>query len=44
MKPKRLIYGIGVNDADYIVVKREELGYVDGKRCGSVATTKRGQR
>lgn len=32
MKPKRLIYGIGVNDADYIVVKREELGYVDGKR------------
>lgn len=32
MKPKRLTYGIGVNDADYVVEKREETGYVGGKR------------
>ena len=32
MKPKKLIYGVGVNDADYVVKKFETIGYVDGKR------------
>ena len=32
MKPKKLVCGVGVNDADYAVLKREEAGYVDGKR------------
>lgn len=32
MKAKRLIYGVGNNNADYVVDKREEAGYVDGKR------------
>ena len=29
---KKLVYGVGINDADYVVVINEELGYVDGKR------------
>ena len=32
MKPKRLVYGVGNNDAGYDVVKWEESGYIDGKR------------
>ena len=28
----KLVYGVGVNDADYIVQIKEEAGYVDGKR------------
>lgn len=28
----RLVYGVGINDADYVVKKWEEIGYVDGKR------------
>lgn len=32
MKPKKLVHGVGVNDADYVVVKFEQLGHVDGKR------------
>lgn len=32
MKPKRLVHGVGINDADYIVEKREEIGYVNGVR------------
>ena len=32
MKPKRLIYGIGVNDADYVTQKNETIGYVRGKQ------------
>ena len=34
MKPKnkKLVYGVGINNADYVVEKREESGYVDGKR------------
>ena len=32
MKPKKLVYGIGLNDAGYVVKKWEEAGYVDGKR------------
>lgn len=34
MKPKnkRLVYGIGASDADYVVAKTEVIGYVDGKR------------
>ena len=29
---KKLVYGVGINDADYVVVKWETIGYVDGKR------------
>lgn len=32
MKTRKLVYGIGVNDADYVVEKRETTVYVDGKR------------
>ncbi|HZJ98329.1 MAG TPA: hypothetical protein VFD12_10930 [Oligella sp.] len=32
MKTKKLVCGIGLNDADYVVVKREEIGRIDGKR------------
>lgn len=32
MRPKKLVYGVGINDADYVVVKRETIGYVNGKR------------
>lgn len=34
MKPKnkKLVYGVGLNDADYVVEKREEIGYKHGKR------------
>ena len=28
----RLVYGVGINDADYVVEKRETVGYVNGKR------------
>ena len=34
MKPKnkKLVYGVGLNDADYVVQNKETIGYVDGKR------------
>ena len=32
IKSERLVYGVGNNNADYSVVKREEIGYVNGKR------------
>ena len=32
MKPKKLVCGVGVNNADYAVVKRETISYVNGKR------------
>ena len=32
MKPKKLTYGVGVNDAGYAVAKYEVIGYIDGKR------------
>lgn len=32
MKPKKLVYGVGINDADYVTKKFETIGYVDGKR------------
>lgn len=32
MKPKKLVYGVGINDADYAVQIKETIGYVDGKR------------
>ena len=32
MKPRKLIYGVGINDADYVVKKMEATGYVNGKR------------
>ena len=31
-KTKKLVFNIGNNDADYVVRKYEEIGYVDGKR------------
>lgn len=32
MKPRKLVFGVGVNDADYVIEKRETVGYEDGKR------------
>lgn len=32
MEPKKLVHGVGINDADYVVEKYEEIGYVGGKR------------
>lgn len=32
MKPKKLVYGVGINDADYVTQKNETIGYVDGKQ------------
>ena len=32
MKTRKMVYGVGVNDADYVVKKWETIGYVDGKR------------
>ena len=32
MKPKRLVHGVGNNNADYVVVKYETIDYVDGKQ------------
>ncbi len=33
MKPRKLVYGIGINDADYAVRKNETIGYyVNGNR------------
>lgn len=31
-KPKKLIFGVGNNDADYVVQKKETIGYVNGKQ------------
>ena len=32
MKPKKLVQGVGINDSDYVVEKRETIGYADGKQ------------
>ena len=32
MKVKKLVQGVGVNDADYAIQKFETIGYVDGKQ------------
>lgn len=32
MKHKKLVYGVGINDADYVVEKKETIGYVNGKQ------------
>lgn len=32
MKPKKLVYGVGVNDAGYVVEKRETIVCINGKR------------
>lgn len=32
MRPRKPVYGVGVNDADYVVAKFEFLGRVDGKQ------------
>ena len=32
MKASKLVYGVGINDADYVVQKFEALGYVNGKQ------------
>lgn len=29
---KRLVHGVGINDADYVVAKYETVGYVNGKQ------------
>ena len=36
MGSKRLVYGVGINDADYVVQVNETIGYVDGKWCRCV--------
>ena len=28
----KLVYGVGINDADYVVEKKETIGYVNGKQ------------
>lgn len=32
MKTRKLVCGVGVNDADYVVQRKETVGYVDGKQ------------
>jgi len=32
MKAKKLLYGVGINDADYVVQRKETIGYVNGKQ------------
>lgn len=32
MKPKKLVHGVGLNDADYVVHKYETIDYVNGER------------
>lgn len=32
MKPKKLVYGVGVNDADYVTQRFETIRYGDGKQ------------
>jgi hypothetical protein len=32
MKTRKLVYGVGINDADYVVTKKETIRHVNGKR------------
>ena len=32
MKPKKLVYGVGINNADYVTQKFETIGFVGGKQ------------
>lgn len=32
MKPRKLVYGVGRNDAGYVIAKRETISYADGKQ------------
>ena len=32
MKVRKLVFGVGINDADYVVERKETIGYVDGIR------------
>ena len=32
MKTRKLVYGVGINDANYVVQKWETIGYVNGKQ------------
>ena len=32
MKDKKLVYGVGINDADYVVRSGKQLRYVNGKQ------------
>ena len=32
MKPRKMVYGVGINDAGYVVHKSETIGYIDGKQ------------
>lgn len=36
MKSRKLVYGVGINDTDYVVEKRETISYTDGKRTQKV--------
>jgi len=31
MKPRKTVWGVGINDADYVVKKQETIGYLNGK-------------
>lgn len=37
MKTQRLVYGVGVNDADYVTQRHETIGYVGGKQKQKLA-------
>lgn len=39
MKPRKLVWGVGINDAGYTVTKHEQVGYVDGKRKNKLVWT-----
>ena len=32
MKPRKMVYGVGINDAGYVVKKFETIGCIDGKQ------------
>lgn len=32
MKPRKLVCGVGINDADYVTKRHETVGYVNGKQ------------
>lgn len=32
MKASKLVFGVGINDADYVTQRKETIGYVDGKQ------------
>lgn len=32
MKPRKLVFGVGINDANYVVEKWETIEYVSGEQ------------